>query len=381
MAPTETAARPPASPPGAPLPAPLASPLAGEHRDRGARLVEFAGWQLPVQFAGIVAEHRAVRTAAGLFDISHMGQIEVTGPASAAWLDTLLSNDGRLLTPGQGQYTLLLNDRGGVIDDLLLYRLGPEESLLVVNAARTAEVAHWLRAHPDRSTSWRLLPDRAAVALQGPQAPAIFARAFPAAGPLPGRNEIRAVAFADAELLVAGTGYTGETGCEVFGPATAAVPLWRQLLAAGAPLGLAPCGLGARDILRLEMCYPLNGADLTPDRTPLEAGLGRFAALAKPEFVGRDTLLAQHAAGVRERLTPLRATGKPVPWRAGYPVCDGAAEVGTLTSGTLSPTLGVGIGLAYLPVALARPDRPLAVAVRGHLHPAVVARKPFFKPS
>lgn len=352
----------------------LHSPLEAVHRDLGARLVEFAGWNMPILYRSILDEHHAVRRAAGVFDISHMGQFFVRGAAAGDWLNRMLGNDLARLADGQGQYTMLLNERGGVIDDLIVYRLAADEFLLVVNASMVEADRAWLDARiaagvtlADESAAW------AGMAVQGPQSAAVFARVFPGEL-LPPRNGIGRLSGGG---IVCRTGYTGEDGYECFVPADQGGATFRAFVEAG----VEPCGLGARDSLRLEMAYPLNGSDLSPDRTPLEAGLGFFVALDKPDFPGRDALLRQKAEGLPSRLVAIALTGKGAPPRAHYPVCSESGEVlGELSSGGLSPSLGTGIGLAYLPPEHAKPGTALQIDVRGRRFPAQVVKKPFYKP-
>ncbi len=349
------------------------SPLEAAHQARGARLVPFAGWVMPVQYTSIMDEHQAVRTSAGIFDISHMGQFLVSGPDCAAWLNRLLTNNVDRLAPGQGQYTLMLNEHGGVIDDLIVYRTGETDFFLVVNASMIEEDFCWLAAHQDADIILRNESELwAGMAIQGPNAAAVFAAACPGQT-LPPRN---GYATTDTGAIVCRTGYTGEDGFEFFCPAAAGIAAWNQFIAAGA----TPCGLGARDTLRLEMGYPLNGSDLSPERSPIEAGLGFFVDLAKPDFIGRDVLARQQAAGTAVRLTALQYTDKGPPPRAHYPVlaADGTV-IGELTSGVLSPSMMTGIGMAYLPTAYAKPGTPLQVDVRGRQFPATVVKKPFYK--
>lgn len=349
------------------------SPLHDRHLALGARIVPFAGWEMPIQYKGIVAEHDAVRNSVGVFDISHMGEFEVSGPGARAWLDGLLTNDLSLLGVGKGHYTLLLNEAGGVIDDLIAYRVGDDRYFLVVNAARIEQDREWLLAHPGEGVSFS---DRSAefgaLAVQGPESAALWAhvaREFP----LPPRNGI---VEGEGNVILCRTGYTGEDGFELFASIEAIEEWFDRILAAGA----APCGLGARDTLRLEKGYPLNGNDLDETHTPLEAGLGYFVKLDKPGgFIGRDALVAQTEGGLTRRLAGIRLLEKAPPLRHGYEVLssDGASKVGELTSGSLSPGLGLGIGMAYLPVELARPGTELLVAIRDKTYPAAVVKKPF----
>lgn len=347
----------------------------GAHVALGARMAEFAGWDMPIQYAGILEEHRAVRGAVGAFDISHMGEFFFTGRGIGAWLNSLLTNAIERLAPGEGQYTLLLNERGGVIDDLIAYRLGAEEYFLVVNASKIEEDGAWMR---DRMKAGMHFEDRsagmAAVALQGPRALQVFREVF--AAEAPGRFCIAAHGFGKSTALVARTGYTGEDGVEIFLPGDAGRALWDRLLAAGA----TPAGLGARDTLRLEACYPLNGHELGPDRTPLAAGLGFAVAMEKPGgFVGAEALRAQKAAGLAERLVAFSVEGGAAPPRAGYGLYAGQGRVGEVTSGTFSPSLGRGIGMAYVAADRAAPGTGLEMEVRGRRVPIVIARKPLYK--
>ena len=342
----------------------------------GARCVNFGGWEMPVQFTSILDEHRAVRTSCGVFDISHMGEVFVSGPESLDWLQHMLANDLSKCAPGTSQYTFLLNERGGVIDDLIVYRLGEREFLLLVNAAKVAEDTAWLEKHRREGVVIDNRSDRmGGLAVQGPRSPDVFRSLF--GGAMPARNTFVRLPRGGGEIIAAGTGYTGEAGFEMFFPDDLAAELWQATLAAGA----VPCGLGARDTLRLEMCYPLNGSDLSPDRTPLEAGLGIFVALDKPDFIGKQALAAQKAAGVPSRLAALRMTEKSPPPRPHYPVLAGGARVGETTSGALSPSLGEGIAMAYLPPEMSKPGQAVQIDIRGRPFAAVVEKKPFYRPS
>jgi aminomethyltransferase len=352
------------------------SPLQAAHEELGAKLVPFAGWSMPIRYGSILEEHQAVRTGAGVFDISHMGQFEVTGAGAEAWLDSLLTNHVGALSDGQGHYTFLLNEGGGVIDDLILYRQDGERFFLVVNAAKIAEDFAWMEARLGDGVALQdLSEDFAAMAVQGPEAAAVFSRMLPGEE-LPPRNGIVTLQHGEQQLIVCRTGYTGEDGFEFFCPAAAGAEWLRTILAAGA----TACGLGARDTLRLEMCYPLNGADLSPERTPLQAGMGFFVKLEKGGFVGRDVLARQKEEGLGERLVAIQCEGKGPPIRGGAEVLSvTGAPLGTLTSGTLSPSLGLGIGLAYLPVGAAKIGNEVAIDVRGRKVPARIVKKPFYK--
>ncbi len=351
------------------------SPLEAAHVALGAKIVPFAGWNMPVQYSSIIDEHTAVRTACGIFDISHMGQFIVSGPNAAAWLNGLLTNNIAKLAIGQGQYTLMLNERGGVIDDLIAYRAGETEFFLVVNASMIDEDFLWMAARQDEDVVLTNESDAwAGMAIQGPSATAIFAQVFPNET-LPPRNGIATLADGS---IVCRTGYTGEDGFEFFCPAADGISQWEKFLSAGAK----PCGLGARDSLRLEMGYPLNGNDLSPERTPIEAGLGIFCDLEKGDFIGRETLVRQKQDGPAMRLTAIRYLEKGAPPRAHYPVVSATgAVIGELASGVLSPSLMAGIGMAYLPAEYAKLGTALGIEVRGKIFPAEVVKKPFYKPT
>jgi len=333
-------------------------------------MVDFAGWEMPVQYSGILDEHRTVRESAGVFDVSHMGEFFVGGPGSAAWLDSLLTNNVAALADSTAQYSLMLNERGGVIDDLIVCRLGAQKFLLVVNASMIEEDAAWMSARLVAGVEFENASAQfGALAVQGPSSGGIFEKLFGRKMPAERNRVIEA-----GEGFVATTGYTGEAGFEWIMPAGAAAPAWRRCLDAGAK----PCGLGARDTLRLEMCYPLNGQDLSPERTPLEAGLGFFVDLGKPDFVGKTALAAQKEAGVPVRLCALRVTEKAPPIRPHYPVWVGGNPVTETTSGALSPSLGDGIALAYLPVEFSKPGQEVEIEVRGRRFRACVRKKPLY---
>jgi aminomethyltransferase len=351
------------------------------HQKLGARLVEFGGWEMPVQYAGIVEEHKAVRAAAGLFDISHMGEFFVSGDKALSFLNCLLTNDAAKLGVNQGQYTLLLNEKGGVIDDLILYRLHETEFLLVVNAAKIAEDLAWIKHLVPAGVTLSNQSDAySALALQGPKALEIARKFLGAGWPEPKRNGITAYSWNCQPILTARTGYTGEDGLEFFFASEIAEKFFLGLLEAGAPLGLKPCGLGARDTLRLEACLPLNGNDLSPERTPIAAGLGFFVALDKADdFPGKETLRAEKNGGAREVLVAFRLKDKGPPPRPHYGLFLGAERVGEVTSGAPSPTLGGGIGLGYVQAGAAKPGTVLEVEVRGTRIPVEIVKKPFYK--
>jgi aminomethyltransferase len=359
--------------------------LFAAHQKLGARLVDFGGWNMPVQYSGIIEEHKAVREAAGVFDISHMGEFFVDDHFGKSFLNGLLTNDIEKLALGQGQYTLMLNEQGGVIDDLIIYRLPKDQYFLVVNASKIDEDRAWIEEKLKQPAgSGVFFSDRSslysALALQGPKALEI-ARAFLGAGwPEPKRNEITSYSWNCQPILAARTGYTGEDGVELFFANEIAENFLFALLEAGKPFGLKPCGLGARDTLRLEACLPLNGNDLSEKRTPLEAALGFFVSLTKEaDFPGKAILQKQKSEGVQEKLIAFRLKDKGPPPRPHYPLFLGAEKVGEVTSGAPSPTLGYGIGLAYVKIACAEPGTTLELEVRGARVPVEVVKKPFYK--
>ena len=339
------------------------TPLHDRHVALGARMVPFAGWEMPVQYEGVIQEHRAVRTDAGVFDVSHMGEFEIEGPRAHELLQGLLSNDLDRIEPGRAQYTLLTNERGGIIDDLIAYRLGEFRYMLVVNASNREADFDWIKGREISGSDVRDLSGECALlAVQGPNA--IAKLGLPRAAPF---------TFADAvidgvETMVNRTGYTGEDGCEIMCDASDAVALWDAVLARG----IVPCGLGARDTLRLEMCYPLHGNDITPDTDALSAGLGWACALAK-EFTGVDELRRVKERGPARKLVPFVMEERAIP-RQGMPI-EGGGEV---TSGSHSPMLDVGIGMGYVPAAAAAEGTELTIDVRGKARAARVVKKPIY---
>jgi glycine cleavage system T protein (aminomethyltransferase) len=373
------------------------TPLYDEHVRLGAKMVPFAGWLMPVQYTGIVAEHQAVRNSVGIFDISHMGQFIVDGAGAREWLNTMLTNNINKLDIRIGQYTFLLNERGGIIDDLIVYRIGDETFLLVVNAARTDEDFAWLQNHlkegrsPGRPSGGLetaapcKLENRSAnfggVAIQGPRIAELFHSLFGKGVEIPSRNHIVDLTIDGMAVSVARTGYTGEDGIEVFFRAPDAVNFWNAALEKGKPFGIKPCGLGARDTLRLEMCYPLNGSDLSPERNPIEAGLGFFVDLTKSNFIGRDVLLETKEKGSREKLVPFRMKAKGPPPRPHYAVFENGERIGEVTSGTLSPSLNWGVGMAYVSTAHAKIGAQIDIEIRGQNFPAIIEKKPLYKKS
>lgn len=345
------------------------TPLYDRHVAAGARIVPFAGWEMPVQYAGIREEHVAVRTAAGVFDVSHMGEVETTGPGAEDFLQHVLSNDVSRLAPGGAQYSVLCREDGGVLDDLFTYRLAPDRFLTVTNASNHVRDLEWMRAHADGFDVelHDRLHDYAMLAVQGPDARGIVAGL--ADGELPARFKTATLTVAGAPgVLVCGTGYTGEDGVELMVAPDHATAVWDAVTAAGA----TPAGLGARDTLRLEVCFHLYGNDLMEERGPIEAGLG-WCCKEDTGFIGADAVRATRGDGPAEVLVPFAMTGPGIA-RQGNPVAGG----GEVTSGTMSPCLGIGIGMAYVPAGADAPGTPLEIDVRGKVRTAEVRTKPLY---
>jgi aminomethyltransferase len=341
------------------------TPLHDRHVALGARMVPFAGWEMPVQYEGVGQEHRAVRTDAGAFDVSHMGQFEVDGPRALELLQGLLSNDLERIGPGEAQYTLLTNERGGIVDDLIAYQLERCRYLLIVNAANREPDFRWIKEHEISGSDVRDVSDEyALIAVQGPHAIAKL-----------GLQPEKQFTFSEERIdgvqaMVNRTGYTGEDGCELLCMTEDAVALWDAVLARG----VVSCGLGARDTLRLEASLPLHGNDIGPDTSAIEAGLGWTCALDEKEFSGSDVLRRIKAEGPARKLVSFVMEEKAIP-RQGMPIAGG----GVVTSGTHSPLLDIGIGMGYVPTGHAAPDRQLTIDVRGKLRKARVVKRPIYK--
>jgi aminomethyltransferase len=348
------------------------TPLHEQHELLGAKLVPFAGWEMPVIYEGVREEHSAVRTHAGMFDVSHMGEVEVEGPGALAYLQRVLSNDVAVLEIGAAQYSCLCNEEGGVLDDLFAYRLGGDRYLIVTNAANHGSDLAWLgRQSREFDVSVRDVAERySMLAVQGPHARAVLSRALSL--DLPSRFHVATAHVGRRPALICGTGYTGEDGVEILIDPEVAVPIWKELLDAG----VVPCGLGARDTLRLEVCYPLHGNELTPQRNPVEAGLG-WCCKEATGFIGSEAVARARAEGTAQKLAPFLIEGAGIP-REGNPVLAGGAEVGVVTSGTFSPSLEVGAGMAYVRADLAKPGTELEIDVRGKVRAARVGSKPLY---
>jgi aminomethyltransferase len=340
------------------------TPLHARHVAVGARMVPFAGWEMPVQYEGVIQEHRAVRTDAGVFDVSHMGELEVEGPRARELLQSLLSNDLDKIGSGRAQYTLLTNERGGIVDDLIVYELNPHRYFLIVNAGNTASAYGWLKEREIRGSE---VSDRSAeyglLAVQGPRS--LERLELP---------EARPFTFAEGELdgiavMVNRTGYTGEAGCELLCDADDAAALWDAVRARG----VTPCGLAARDTLRLEVCFPLHGNDITPETDAISAGLGWVCALQK-DFTGVEELRRIKERGPERKLVAFAMEERAIP-RNGMEIRGG----GVVTSGSHSPMLGIGIGMGYVPAERADPGTELTIDVRGRERRARIVEKPLYR--
>ena len=354
------------------------TPLYAAHRRAGAKMVEFAGWDMPVQYQGVIQEHLAVRGQAGLFDVSHMGEIEVRGEGALDLCQRISANDVARMKPFQAQYNLLLNENGGIVDDVIFYRLSAAIFFICVNAANTDKDFDCIERHASAAVEVENVSAKyAQLALQGPRAKKILE-------PLTALDlgELKSFYFAFADVagvrcLVARTGYTGEDGFELYCNADDATRLWDALLHAGAPDGLCPAGLGARDTLRLEKGYPLYGHELDDTTTPLESGLGWVTKFSKPHFIGRDILIQQKETGVKRKLVGLEMI-EPGIARSGYGLFKGAQSIGRVTSGTKSPSLGKSIALGYVASAESELGNLVDVEIRGRHMPAKVVSIPFY---
>ncbi len=352
------------------------TPLYDVHVKAGARMVPFGGWEMPVQYAGVIEEHRAVRSAVGLFDISHMGEFEVEGPGALAVLQRLCTNDASALTRGQVQYSLLCFPEGGIVDDLTLYRFEDARYMLTVNASNIDKDWAWVTSNGAGATWRNMSADTALLAVQGPKAEGLVQRLAD--------TDVVGVRYyhftrgkvAGVPAVISRTGYTGEDGFELYTPAGEAERLWHALLEAGRGNGIQPIGLGARDTLRLEMKFALYGNDIDQTTNPLEAGLGWVVKPAKGDFIGRDAIEAMRAAGVPRKLVGVEMVERQVP-RHGYRIFAAGAPVGVVTSGSFSPSLERGIGMGYVRTDLATIGTELEIEIRGAGQRARVARTPF----
>lgn len=370
------------------------TPLFAAHQRRGGKLIEFGGWEMPVQYSSIVDEHLCVRRSAGIFDISHMGEVWVEGPAAVEFLNATCTNDVRKLAVGLGQYSQMCTETGGTVDDLYIYRIADSRFLLIVNASRIEADVAWLKGRhavfaaaeqvsvEDASDLW------AAVAIQGPRVIDFIDTLFPGASKGGAcvaaptgliKNQIGIWTWEGSDVFVARTGYSGEDGFEIVAPAGQIESLWERALAVGHVGCLQPCGLGARDTLRTEVCYPLYGHELDDATSPIEAGLGYFVSWDKGDFVGRTVLAEQKAGAITKKLVAFRMTDKSPPPRPGYPIVVEGVRVGTVVSGTQSPSMNVGIGMGFVPPEMAGPGRPLSVEIRGRVFAAEQVKNPIYR--
>ncbi|XJZ26198.1 glycine cleavage system aminomethyltransferase GcvT [Bacillota bacterium Lsc_1132] len=358
------------------------TPLFEIYREYGGKTIDFGGWELPVQFSSIKEEHEAVRTRAGLFDVSHMGEVDVSGPESLEFLQKMVTNDVSKLPIGSAQYTAMCYENGGTVDDLLVYKLAEDHYLLVINASNIEKDVDWLEKHLSGNVQLKNLSEKTAqLALQGPRAEKVLQS-------LVVDTDLSDIGFfkfqqkvviKGKEALVSRTGYTGEDGFEIYCDASNAVFLWKEILAAGAEDGVIPCGLGARDTLRFEANLALYGQELSPEISPLEAGIGFAVKLNKDtDFIGKEALKRQKEAGVSRKLVGIEMIDRGIP-RHGYPIFAGEEQIGEVTTGTQSPTLKKNIGLALIQSSYAALDQEVEVEIRGKRLKAKVVRTPFYR--
>ncbi|MBA4541319.1 MULTISPECIES: glycine cleavage system aminomethyltransferase GcvT [Thermoactinomyces] len=345
-----------------------------------AKMVPFGGWEMPVQFSGIKQEHETVRTRAGLFDVSHMGEVLVKGPDALELIQRLTTNDAAKLNVGDAQYSIMCYENGGTVDDLLVYRIGEQEYWLVINAANIEKDVKWILKHRQGDVTVENISDQIAqLALQGPSAETVLQKLTDT-----DLSEIKFfkfkndVALAGVKGLVSRTGYTGEDGFEIYLPASDAPKLWQAILEAGKEAGVLPCGLGARDTLRFEARLPLYGQELSETITPIEAGLGFAVKPEKGDFIGREVLAVQKAEGAPRKLVGLEMIDRGIP-RTHYPVYHGEEKIGEVTTGTQSPTLKKNVGLALINAEYANPGEEVEVEIRGKRLKAIVVKTPFYK--
>jgi aminomethyltransferase len=360
------------------------TPLYDRHVALGARIIDFGGWAMPVQYSSIIEEHKAVRSAVGLFDVSHMGEVEFVGPGALAAVERLVSNDVRKLVDGQARYTVVCYPDGGIVDDCIVYRERQDRIVIVVNAANAEKDVAWFKEHVKDSpgcTMRDISPEIALIAVQGPRAVELVDRLAPEAGFSATKSfHFKAGTMQGVPVWAARTGYTGEDGFELFCPAESAARIWDALLQAGQDLGVKPCGLGARDTLRLEACLSLYGNDIDQTTSPYEAGLGWVVKLDH-DFIGRTALEAQKAKGLSRKLAAFVMEGRGTA-RHGYAIYtaeEGGEPVGTVTSGSLGPWVNKNIGLGYVPLELAEPGRRLLIDCRGKRIAAQVVKPPFYR--
>jgi aminomethyltransferase len=353
------------------------TPLYEVHKEAGAKMIEFFGWEMPLSYSGVVDEHETVRTAAGLFDISHMGRLVFRGPQAEEALQHLVTRDIHKFAAGSACYSVMCNATGGILDDVVVYKKAPDDLLMVVNASNRDKILNWCKRQLSESKGLKVeIQDRteavAMLALQGPATQQIL-------GP---QNKIKSWHFQltgllGQEVMISYTGYTGESGAEIFVEAASAVRLWKALMNQGEPLGLKPAGLGARDTLRLEMGYSLYGNDIDEQTTPLEADLAWVVDFNKTDFIGKEALQAQQQKGLDKKLIGFKLLQPGVP-RKGYKIYSNGKQIGAVTSGNMSPMLNKGIGMGYVQIAYSGLESEILIEIRDRVIPAVVVKRPFY---
>ncbi|MDE3226777.1 MAG: glycine cleavage system aminomethyltransferase GcvT [Nitrospirota bacterium] len=356
------------------------TPLYERHVAAGAKLVDFAGWEMPIQYSGVIDEYQTVRTAAGLFDVSHMGRFTVEGRDVLTFLQHVTTNNVGPLAVGAAQYSMVCNQTGGIKDDIFIYRLAATRFLLCVNASNREKIFSWFCAKAPQGDV-RLSDESdelAQIALQGPRSPQVLRAICPAAADSLKPRHCLETDVLRTHGIVSRTGYTGEVGYELYLPSSSAKPVWDALMKAGAPVGIKPCGLGSRDLLRLEVGYLLYGNDIDEQTTPLEASAAFAVDFTKGEFIGSQALHEQRAKGPAKRLVGFELIEKGVP-RHGMKILADGQDIGLVSSGNLSPRLQKGIGLGYVPAKLSEPGTPIQIDIRGRVHPAVVVKLPFYQ--
>lgn len=357
------------------------TPLYEIHKSLGARLVPFAGWEMPVQYSGLMDEHKAVREKAGIFDVSHMGEVDIKGKDALKFVQKVTTNDASLLSQGQAQYSLICYPDGGIVDDTIVYKFGAEHYMLCVNASNAEKDFNWLKEQDQGDLDVTLTDvsnKYALIALQGPNSRAILENLTNC-----DLSSLKSFHFDSIELkgiktILSKTGYTGEDGFEIFVEPGKASELWQAIMDEGGPYGLKPAGLGARDTLRLEMKYTLYGNDIDATTSPLEAGLGWVVKIDKGDFTGRDALVNQKNEGIKRKLVCVQVRGKGIP-RQGYEIYAGGKAIGIVTSGTMSPTLGMGIAIAYIDSDYAATSTTVDIMVRGKAIEGIIVAPPFYK--
>lgn len=359
---------------------PKRTPLYDDHIRLGARMVEFAGWELPVMYSGVIDEHKAVRNSAGIFDVSHMGQIEVTGKGATDYVQYLTTNDARKLVDGQAQYSILCRAGGGVVDDVIVYRISEDKYVIVVNAINAEKDLDWLKSQAKGDVKLEdISTQHAMIAFQGPKSSEILAELTDADLPSIRHYHFHEGRIADEKCIIARTGYTGEDGFEIFAPPSGVTGVWQAILEKGKPRGVLPAGLGARDTLRTEMRYSLYGHEITEETNPLEAGLGWVVKLKNgDDFIGKEAIRRIKEEGLPRTLVGFKMEESGIP-RQGYPITIAGREVGVVTSGTMSPSMGEAIGIGFVPTEAREIGTEICIDIRGRSRKAIVVETPFYR--